>query len=344
MKPPLISIVIPVYNATPHLERCLADIQAQSCRDWECICVDDGSTDASADCVARAAAADPRIRQVTQTNAGPGVARNAGLAAAAGTWFTFVDADDRLHPDLLRHLSTLGEAHQADLVLGRYRRFTKDQDFAFETRELALGVASVQVEAGPLLARLEDWRRYSVNLYGKLYRRAVHGDVRFPAMRGAEDAFVSFDVYGATRIAVFTDVAGYGYRETPDGLAHGRGRYRNYLEGDAATACHGEGILRAAGVDPATRARIIRPYVMRMFFHLKAAMLDSRLPRGEKRACLQLAREGLSQVRGHVRGAYPLVPYVHAISALALRLNSPALLTLVARLKRLGRRAEGASA
>lgn len=87
-----VSIVIPLYNKAPYVERALNSIAAQTFSDFEVIVVDDGSTDNGAALARRYP--DPRVRLMSQSNAGPGPARNAGLAQAKGDLVAFLDADD----------------------------------------------------------------------------------------------------------------------------------------------------------------------------------------------------------------------------------------------------------
>lgn len=92
------SIVIPCFNAARHLSAALASCLAQTDGDWEVVAVDDGSVDGTSALLAAAAARDPRIRVITQANAGVGPARNVGLATARGDYVCFLDADDELEP------------------------------------------------------------------------------------------------------------------------------------------------------------------------------------------------------------------------------------------------------
>ncbi len=104
-----ITVVIPAYNVSGFIEQCLASVQAQSLKAWECIVVDDGSQDETAE---RAAAVqDRRIRVLRQPNQGVSAARNAGLAAAQGRYVMFLDGDDLLHPTALERLFGALEGH-----------------------------------------------------------------------------------------------------------------------------------------------------------------------------------------------------------------------------------------
>jgi hypothetical protein len=89
---PRVSVIIPLFNKAPWVARCLRSVLGQTFRDIEVIVIDDGSTDGSAAIVN--AQADARLRMFTQPNAGPGAARNAGVALASGEMLAFLDADD----------------------------------------------------------------------------------------------------------------------------------------------------------------------------------------------------------------------------------------------------------
>jgi len=103
---PLVSVVIPAFNAVRFLTGSIPSVLAQTWTDFELIVVDDGSTDATAACVQ--AFDDPRIRLVSQTNRGLAGARNGGIREARGTYIAFLDADDLWHPEkLARHVAHL---------------------------------------------------------------------------------------------------------------------------------------------------------------------------------------------------------------------------------------------
>lgn len=116
---PTASIVIPCYNAERFVEQTLASAQAQTVRDVQIICVDDGSADGTLELLRRAAAADSRVRVLAQDNAGEGPARDAGLAQATGTWVYFLDADDLMEPTLLEEAIGCAEREDADVVVFR---------------------------------------------------------------------------------------------------------------------------------------------------------------------------------------------------------------------------------
>ncbi|HLX29949.1 MAG TPA: glycosyltransferase family 2 protein [Casimicrobiaceae bacterium] len=106
----LVSVIIPCFNQGRFLPFALDSVSRQSHARWECIIVDDGSTDETARIAAEHASADPRIRVVSQSNRGLSAARNAGLALAKGRFLQFLDADDWIAPDKLpRQVAALRE-------------------------------------------------------------------------------------------------------------------------------------------------------------------------------------------------------------------------------------------
>ena len=98
---PLISIIVPIYNAEAYLPRCVDSILAQTFGDFELLLVNDGSRDGSLDVCQRYAAEDGRVRVVDKPNGGVSSARNLGLESASAEWVMFADADDWIEPNTL---------------------------------------------------------------------------------------------------------------------------------------------------------------------------------------------------------------------------------------------------
>lgn len=101
---PLVSIIVPVYNAEKYLNRCIDSILSQTMTDFELLLIDDGSKDNSGRICDEYAEKDARVRVFHKPNGGVSSARNLGLDNAKGKWITFVDADDRCSCDYLEHL------------------------------------------------------------------------------------------------------------------------------------------------------------------------------------------------------------------------------------------------
>lgn len=113
MSSPLISVIIPIYNVEAYLRECLNSIISQTYQDWECILVDDASTDGSARIAEEFCNADSRFRLIRHAeNRGQSDARNTGLDVASGERIMFVDSDDVIHPSIIMS----GITEDADIV------------------------------------------------------------------------------------------------------------------------------------------------------------------------------------------------------------------------------------
>lgn len=112
-----VSVIIPVYNAEKYLRDTLSDAVGQTLREIEIICVDDGSTDRSAEIVEEYAKKDARVRLVRQKNQYAGVARNNGMVHADGEYLVFWDADDRFDHAMLEKMYIRITQTQADICV-----------------------------------------------------------------------------------------------------------------------------------------------------------------------------------------------------------------------------------
>lgn len=116
----MFSVVIPLYNKAAEIERCLDSILGQTFAAMEVVIVDDGSTDKSATIV-ESYTSDPRVRLISQANAGVAEARNHGVREARHEWIAFLDADDSWLPAHLETLRDLSHANpQADFLATGY--------------------------------------------------------------------------------------------------------------------------------------------------------------------------------------------------------------------------------
>lgn len=123
---PMVSIIVPVYNAAPYLNQCVDSLTNQTLKEIEIILVNDGSTDDSlAVCVALAAT-DDRIRLIDKPNGGVSEARNDGLRAATGAYVGFVDPDDWVDVDMYERMLTTLTIADADVCIGNYVKETKE--------------------------------------------------------------------------------------------------------------------------------------------------------------------------------------------------------------------------
>ncbi len=107
-----VSVIIPCYNQAKFLPKAIASLQAQTLEEWECIVVDDGSTDNTAEVASNIALNDTRIRLIQKINGGSASARDLGLEHAQGEYIQFLDADDKIAPEKFeRQVSIMEHKH-----------------------------------------------------------------------------------------------------------------------------------------------------------------------------------------------------------------------------------------
>ena len=218
MEQPLISIIVPVYNAEPYLDNCLDSIAAQTWGNLEVWLVDDGSTDASpALCDARAAA-DSRFHVLHQANAGVSAARNAALERATGQYLQFVDGDDYLPSTATERLVRTAGATGADLVIGRFWRVAGTRK-ALQGHIRRDGVFTRREFAEEMLKAPANF--YYGVLWNKLYRRSIVEEGRLrcdPEVSWCEDFLFNLEYIRRTRLIAATAQPVYCYVKRPGSL------------------------------------------------------------------------------------------------------------------------------
>ena len=119
---PLVSVIVPIYNAKKHIARCVESIRRQTYRNLEILLLNDGSSDVSGPICAMYAKVDSRITLIDKANSGVSATRNLGMRAAKGKYLQFVDADDTLQPYATEMLVQKAEENAADMVIAHYNR------------------------------------------------------------------------------------------------------------------------------------------------------------------------------------------------------------------------------
>ena len=119
---PMVSIIVPVYNAEKTIRRCVDSILNQEYTDFELILVDDGSTDLSGIICDEYASEDKRVHVIHKENTGVSDSRNLALDAARGTYLQFLDADDWITPNATRLFLETALRYQCDMVISDFYR------------------------------------------------------------------------------------------------------------------------------------------------------------------------------------------------------------------------------
>lgn len=123
-----ITIILPVYNVEKYLRQCLDSIIDQTFKDFECICVNDGSTDSSLSILQEYANKDKRFKIINNTNKGSSVSRNIGIKNTNTKYLTFIDSDDWVTENNLEVLYNKIEETNADIVRASYKFYFQEKN------------------------------------------------------------------------------------------------------------------------------------------------------------------------------------------------------------------------
>ena len=209
-----ISAVMPVYNAERHVRHALDSVAAQTFGEWECVCVDDGSTDGSGAILDEYAAKDPRFRVIHQANGGEGAARNAGMDAATGDLTAFLDADDTWHPEALRLFAAARERTGADVIRYGWRYVESHPDAPEPLTPGEVPISSVDIKS-----RRESTIRFCALGAATVVSRGACGDIRFSRLtQGADLVFVMDCLLRTGRVA-YVDAPLLRYLTHPDQIS-----------------------------------------------------------------------------------------------------------------------------
>lgn len=186
---PCVSVIIPAYNAEKVVGQTLQMMRDQTFSDFEVIVVDDGSTDSTAHIVEGFCESDPRFVLIRQENAGAAAARNAGLAAARGTFVCFLDADDVYDARLLGHMVGAISASGADMCVCEadiYHMETGESHPLFRFSEGVKGGLHERAEFGRRL-----FQSFNKTPWNKLYRADFlkRTQILFQSLPNMNDAF-----------------------------------------------------------------------------------------------------------------------------------------------------------
>ena len=209
-----ISVVIPVYNAERYVKKTLDSVLAQTFADWECICVDDGSTDGSGAILDGYAAEDSRFRVIHQKNGGEGAARNAGMDAASGELVAFLDSDDTWHPEALRLFAEARDRTGADVIRYGWRYVESHPDVAEPLPPEEGRISPVDLDG-----RRESTVRFCALGAATVVSRSACGDIRFSRFTQGADLVFVLDCLLRSRKVAYVDAPLLRYLTHPDQIS-----------------------------------------------------------------------------------------------------------------------------
>ena len=223
---PCISVIVPVYNGQDYLRACIESIEGQTYRNLEVIIVNDGSSDGTGALCSSLAEEYGNIQVIDMNDEGVSAARNAGLDRMRGEFVTFVDADDRILPDMIEELYCCIAGTDSDIAgcgffswrtEGEFRQAAdnrissrKDSNRIEDRDSVQIYTDGEFVEKGILKGNSRCW--------SKLYRTSAVGDIRFrKGLTIGEDMLFLVDMLPKVTQVAEILYKGYGYFQNPKG-------------------------------------------------------------------------------------------------------------------------------
>ena len=217
----LISIIIPVYNVEPYLRQCLDSVFGQTFKNFEVLLVNDGSSDSSGDICREYVEKDSRFHYFEKENGGLSDARNYGIERAQGEYLTFIDSDDFVNEKHLENLFLASRLTNADITIGGFSRFENGTFWLYQDRFSSDSLVSfTSAQAIQHLDSMFDvpFLNFST-AWGKLFKRELFSELRFPYGKYAEDQFIIWKLYLKARSVYTFNVDSYVYRINKNGMS-----------------------------------------------------------------------------------------------------------------------------
>lgn len=214
---PLISLIIPCYNARQTLEKCLDSVIRQSYNNLEIIIVDDGSTDGTSTIYEDFRSRDQRIKILKQDNSGVSRARNKGVKAALGKYICFVDSDDWVEADYCSEMYFSLVKEDADIAIVEATYEDEGENVVFDK---PISKETVMDGKRALALLLED-KVIQSHPWGKLYKVSFFKNVDFPEnLKCFEDYSTLFKIFDKAVKVVKSTKKLYHYVQHDDSLSH----------------------------------------------------------------------------------------------------------------------------
>ena len=278
MNSPLISVIVPVYNKEKYVAKLIECIQAQSFRGYECIMVDDGSTDESGVICDSMTQNDNRFTVVHIQNGGVSHARNVALDMAKGEYITFADSDDELPVDYLQRIADDICLYKTDMVIGGIKKIFENGEetvqYPFEERvytmqELLPEFAKAQQDCGVF-----GW---CVN---KTFRREISTEILFDeTLKLCEDLDFFLKIYAKTHTVYFDSNNCYLYLLERGGFVATKDSEIDYLS-QARIQIRVKKFLEENGVwsgeNETVVSKRIQDYLFFTVFHSPKKFFDTR--------------------------------------------------------------------
>lgn len=266
----LVSIIVPVYNVAPYLERCLDSIRAQTYPNFEALLVNDGSDDASPYICRAYERADSRFRLIDKANTGVSDSRNRALEQAQGRFLQFADGDDWLAPDATERFLHAAESTGGDLVVSHFYRVAADR-MVSRGHIKGSGVLTRREYAEQMMKAPANY--YYGVLWNKFYRRSIVEAARLrfdPQASWGEDFLFNLEYIERTRLVALVDEPLYYYFKRGSSLVNSQASLRRTVRMKTNTFSYYKELYQKLDLYDEQKAGIYR--------YLLSAAMDGAVP------------------------------------------------------------------
>ena len=262
-----ISIIIPVYNVAPYIKKCVESVLHQTYMDIEIIVINDGSPDDSMSVLEQFKDMDERLRIISWPNHGVSAARNLGIEIATGGFVFFLDGDDWLENNCIERLVCEQNRENSDVVVGNYHRF-RDSTGSFLVHVPKEKYFTKSYTPAEWFRDYEDSTEallFTI-VCGKLYRKALFRNVRYPEGIRMEDAYTTYLTYLLADRITFINEPLYIYRINENSIMRSAPEIKKEPIDCLEEECM---LLNMIGMD--TKA-VKKLYYKRLIFHKESLM------------------------------------------------------------------------
>ena len=230
MSTPIISIIVPIYNAEVYLNRCLDSILEQTFQDFEVLMIDDGSTDGSANICNSYVEQDKRLLYIYQDNSGPDIARKTGTINSRGRYIVYVDADDYISPDMLETEINIAINNNVDLVCSQIVRFNEKKEW---NGSVCVDELLILADKSEIMQAFFETGLLIGTYYAKLIKRSLIEDYDFiqDGLIGEDITATLYMIDNASKIAVIPNKL-YYYYQNHISISHAKYSYRHAVSLD----------------------------------------------------------------------------------------------------------------
>lgn len=274
-----ISIIIPVYNKSKYLRTILSQVRDQSFADFECLLIDDGSSDDSGIICDEFAAIDERFKVFHIKNGGVSHARNVGLDSAAGEYITFIDADDEINREYLENLIKCITENNTDIVISGIEKNWLNSDKKQYFRYTQKGVIHKN-DILPTFAAVQKQTGMFGFCVGKLIRSETITGIRFDTgLKLAEDFDFYLKLYDRINTFYFDDECYYYYLQEAENSSVSNDDKIDYLAQLKINLRYRDFLIKQnaySGENKAIVEKKLSDYVYFVLFHTPLSLYDER--------------------------------------------------------------------